>query len=169
MQDSWAGQVRGLGRPVFGWASFVLQWATIVFKWVAFSCHVRAGTACRDRGPDTAHHRVVPALTLRPSCRARVRVVFLVSCVVPPVVSGPSGHLYWWGRGVASHSEWTHCARPVQRWRRPDKNIPRGFPGPAAGGLWSARCGRGAWAHGRLRRPARAPPPVRHGEDADPG
>jgi hypothetical protein len=76
MQDSWADQVRGLGRPVFGWASFVFQWATIVFKWVAFSCRVRASTACRDRGPNTAHHRVVPALTLRPSCRARVRVVF---------------------------------------------------------------------------------------------
>jgi hypothetical protein len=30
-----------------------------------------------------ARHRVVPALTLRPSCRVRVRVVFLVSCVVP--------------------------------------------------------------------------------------
>jgi hypothetical protein len=28
------------------------------------------------RGPDRTHHRVVPALTLRPSCRACVRVVF---------------------------------------------------------------------------------------------
>jgi hypothetical protein len=61
---------------VFGWAAFVFKWAVIVFKWVVFSCRVRAGTACRDRGPDTAHHRVVPTLTLRPSCRARVRVVF---------------------------------------------------------------------------------------------
>jgi hypothetical protein len=72
----------------------VFQWAAFVFKWVAFSCRVRAGTACRDRDPDTAHHRVVSALTLHPSCRASVRVVFLVSCVVPPVVPGPFGHLY---------------------------------------------------------------------------
>jgi hypothetical protein len=79
--DSWAGQVSGLGKPVFGWAAFVFKWAVIVFKWVTFSCRVRAGTTCRDRGPDTAHHRVVPTLTLRPSCRARVRVVpVFVSC-----------------------------------------------------------------------------------------
>jgi hypothetical protein len=37
---------------------------------------VRAVIACRDRVPDTARHRVVPALTLRPSCRVSVRVVF---------------------------------------------------------------------------------------------
>jgi hypothetical protein len=67
---SWAGQA-GVWMGLFR-----VKWATIVFKWVAFSCRVRAGTACRDRGPDTAHHRVVSALTLRPSCRARVRVVF---------------------------------------------------------------------------------------------
>jgi hypothetical protein len=45
----------------------------VVFRWATdFPCCVRAGTACRDRGPDTTHNRVVPALTLRPSCSCRV-------------------------------------------------------------------------------------------------
>jgi hypothetical protein len=49
------------------WAD--IFWATVVFRWaITFSCRVRAGTACEDHGPDTARHRVVPTLTLRPSC-----------------------------------------------------------------------------------------------------
>jgi hypothetical protein len=56
-----------------------------------FSCRVRAGTACRGLGPYTAHAscRAGTDTTSIVSCR-----VFLVSCVVPPVVSGPFGHLY---------------------------------------------------------------------------
>jgi hypothetical protein len=54
-----------MGRVVFRWATFVLRWA-------AFSCRVRAGTACRDRGPDTT----------RPSCRADTDTIDIVSCRV---------------------------------------------------------------------------------------
>jgi hypothetical protein len=107
---SWAGQA-GVWMGLFR-----VKWATIVFKWVAFSCRVRAGTACRDRGPDTAHHRVVSALTLRPSCRARVRVVFLVSCIVPPVVSAHL-HIYSRSGGASSRASAGRvpCAEPTER------------------------------------------------------
>jgi hypothetical protein len=52
-----------------------------------FSCRVRVNTTCRFWNTTRHGHRVVSTLTL---CN-RVRVVscFLVSCVVPPVVSGP--------------------------------------------------------------------------------
>jgi hypothetical protein len=58
----------GLGGLVFMWAAVVLRWAADMSRWAAFSCRVHANTACRDRGPDTAHYRVMPILTIRPSC-----------------------------------------------------------------------------------------------------
>jgi hypothetical protein len=50
----------------------VFMWAAVVSRWAAFSCRVHANTACQDRGPDTAHYRVMPTLTLRASCWCRV-------------------------------------------------------------------------------------------------
>jgi hypothetical protein len=86
----WANQINGLSSRF----SSCLDGLPSCLNGPPFSCRVRAGIACRDRGPNTARHRVVPALTLRPSCRVSIRVMFLVSCVVPPVVSDSSGHLY---------------------------------------------------------------------------
>jgi hypothetical protein len=58
-------------RPTASWLlDGLLAWAEFSrVKWATpFWCRVRANTACRDLGPDTAHHRVVPTLTIRPSC-----------------------------------------------------------------------------------------------------
>jgi hypothetical protein len=59
MQDSWAGQVRGLGRPVFGWASFVLN----------------GPLSCLNGSP----FRVVFVLALRAEIVAQTRPI-IVSC-----------------------------------------------------------------------------------------
>jgi hypothetical protein len=52
----------------FRWAAIVLDGSSSCLYGPHFSCRVRADTTCQDRGPDTAHHRVVPTLTLRSSC-----------------------------------------------------------------------------------------------------
>jgi hypothetical protein len=76
------------------WAMIVLDGPPSCFDGPPFSCRVRAGTACRDRGTGTAHPPCHVSTDTTSIVLCRVRVVFLsVVRRAARRVCGPSGHL----------------------------------------------------------------------------